>query len=474
MNNKKLDFQIKLTPKQVKMYNLLNENKWKEVLFYGSSRSGKTFVILYWLIMQCLAYKANCLVLRSLFTSLMQGMIKQTLPAVLNAIAQHNGYKNYEKIIMRDGSKFCKFNGKDNYLMFFNGAYLQFSSLRGSSDSDSTYDKILSTEWGHIFVDEVSEVEERSIDTLRSRLAQKLEVRNKLLYALNPTRKSGWTYVRFFKHETRDGIKIPKTTTDSFLVVKFTLDDNRENISEDYEETLQSASALMRKRFLEGDYFDESEGEIFKKIVWSTKLGDLRFPTVEEWDDIILYTDPSAKESKTNDFKASVLLGRARNKIWLIDVRAIQGTSLQMLENIRELYALSPNRLITRIMMENKQVPLDFKRTFEQFQQDTGWVCPLAWDNRPMGNKFMMIESTLEPLFVQDKFVFNADLKDTARGEEMINQFLFFSRKSDKDRKDDIPDACAKGTSMLNRGTGTAGSAFRDTTHTVKKRKRFF
>lgn len=473
MNNK-LDFQIKLTAKQVRMYNLLNEDKWKEVLFYGSSRSGKTFVILYWLIMQCLAYKANCLVLRSLFTSLMQGMIKQTLPAVLNAIAQHNGYKSYEKMTMRDGSRFAKFNGKDNFLMFFNGAYLQFSSLRGSSDNDSTYDKILSTEWGHIFVDEVSEVEERSIDTLRSRLAQKLEVRNKLLFALNPTRKSGWTYVRFFKHETRDGIAIPKKVHEAFLVVKFTLDDNRENISEDYEQTLESASSLMRKRFLEGDYFDESEGEIFKKIVWSTQLGELRFPNPEEWEDIILYTDPSAKESKKNDFKASVLLGRARNKIWLIDVRAVQGTSLQMLENIRDLYFESPNRLITRIVMENKQVPLDFKKTFEQFQKDTGWVCPLSWDNRPMGNKFMMIESTLEPLFAQDKFVFNSQLKETSRSEEMINQFLFFSRKEDRNRKDDIPDAAAKGTSLLNRGAGGGGSAYSDRTKTIVKRKRFF
>ena len=467
MSRKKtLDLNIPLKDKQKRVYNLLNSGRYKEVLFYGSSRSGKTFVILYWLIMQAVCFGANCLVLRNLFTSLQTGMLQQTLPAVLKAIATHNGYSSLDKMKSADGKKFCTFNGKTNVLTFFNGAYIQFGSIRGSSDGDSTFDKILSTEWGHIFVDEVSEVEERAIDILRTRLAQKMNVRNMLLFALNPTRKSGWTYVRFFKHETRDGLAIPEETIATFLVMKFVLKDNEGNIADDYEDTLKGMSALQRKRFLEGDYFDESEGEIFRKIAW----GEL--PKPEEWQDIILYTDPSAKESKSNDFKASVLLGRARNKVWLIDVRAVQGTSLQMMNNIYELYFASPNRMITRIVMEKKQIPLDFKVTFEDFQQRTGWVCPLEWDTRNMGDKFTAIESTLEPLFSYDKFIFNAELKDSNRGEEAVNQFLFFSRKVDHTRKDDIPDACAKGTSLLNRNHSMTGSRWIDLAEIVHKPKR--
>lgn len=471
--SRSLTLDIRLTSKQNRMFNLLNEGKYKEVLFYGSSRSGKTFVIIYWLIVQSVVYGANCLVLRNLFTSLQLGMIQQTLPAVLKAIAQANGYNSIDKVKMSDGTPFCKFNGRDNYLKFFNDAYIQFASLRGSSDTDATFDKILSSEWGFIFVDEVSEVEERAIDVLRTRLAQKLPVRNKLLFALNPTRKSGWTYVRFFKHETREGIAIPKDVVAGFLVVKFTLNDNMDNIAADYEETLKTMSTLQRKRFLDGDYFDESEGEIFKKINWSDVSPETVFPRPEEWQDLIIYTDPSAKESKKNDFKASVLLGRARGKIWLIDVRAVQGTSLQMLENIRELYSLSPNKMITRIVMENKQVPLDFKVTFQRFQEETGWVCPLSFDNRSkMGDKFTMIESTLEPLFAYDKFIFNSQLKDSSRGEEAVNQFLFFSRKIDHDRKDDIPDACAKGASLLNRGNSSTATGYKDIASMAKPQKR--
>lgn len=472
MARNRLDLDISLTSKQVKMYNALNEGRWKEVLFYGSSRSGKTFVILYWLIVQVVVHKANCLVLRNLFTSLQMGMLQQTLPAVLKAIAEHNGYKKIDEVVMADGARFCKMNAKDNYLMFYNGAYIQFASIRGSSDSESTFDKILSSEWGHIFVDEVSEVEERAVDILRTRLAQKLPVRNKLLFALNPTRKTGWTYVRFFKHETRDGLTIPPETVKGFLVVKFALNDNLEHVAEDYKETLEAMSSLQRKRFLDGDYFDESEGEIFKKIVWSDVIPQNKFPRPEEWDDLIIYTDPSAKESKKNDYKASVLLGKAKGKIWLIDVLAVQGSSLEMLRNIHELYKRSPVKMITRIVMERKQVPLDFKITYEQFQKDTGWICPLEWDDRRMGDKFTVIESILDPLFTSDRFIFNAELKDTVQGELAINQFLFFSRRIDVDRKDDIPDACAKGTSLLNRAGGTMGSNYTDRPTIVKKPKR--
>ena len=120
-----LDMNIHLTRKQRIMWNRLNDGQWKEVLFYGASRSGKTFVILYWLIVQCVAHKANCLVLRNLFTSLQTGMLQQTLPAVLNAIAKHNGYAKWQEITMKDGTPFAKYNGKDNYLMFYK-RFLQF------------------------------------------------------------------------------------------------------------------------------------------------------------------------------------------------------------------------------------------------------------------------------------------------------------------------------------------------------------
>ena len=146
----KVRLDIPLNPKQVEMYNLLNSGKFTEILFYGASRSGKTFLILFWMIVQAIVYNANSLVVRETFTSLNMGMIRQTLPRVLDAIARLNGKKTYQKLMV-GGKPFAKYNGKDNVLTLFNGAYIQFASIRAGADgAGDTYDKILSTDWGMI------------------------------------------------------------------------------------------------------------------------------------------------------------------------------------------------------------------------------------------------------------------------------------------------------------------------------------
>lgn len=88
----------------------------------------------------------------------------------------------------------------------------------------------------------------------------------------------------------------------------FSVDDNLEHISEDYLGTLSTMSLMQQRRFMEGEYADEGEGEVFKKINW----GEL--PPASEFVDCIIYTDPSAKDREVNDYKASVLLGQARGK----------------------------------------------------------------------------------------------------------------------------------------------------------------
>lgn len=438
-----LDFDIDLNDKQVDMYNALNDDRYREVLFYGTGRSGKSFLILYWFIVQSVVYKANCLIARATFSSLSTGMVAQTMPAVLNAIAKLNGFNSWKKLTTFDMKPFCSFNAKTNTLKFFNDAYIQFTSLRGSADNDSSYDKILSTEWGHIFVDEVSEVDEKAIDILRTRLAQRLPVRNKMLFALNPTSKAHWSYQRFFVHKDRDGESIGEKVIESFLVMHFNINDNKKFVASDYEETLENMSYLQRKRFLDGEYVDESEGEIFKAIPWD----DL--PEAKEFTQCIIYTDPSPTSSKRSDYKASVMVGVARSRFWVVDIKAVQGTSMEMIRNIHQLYLNAPCE--PKIYMEAKQMPVDFKKTFEQYQNDNEWICPLIYDTRVMGDKFTHIESTLEPLFSTKRIGFNREIKNGGCGEITVNQFLYFSHKEQRDRKDDIPDATAKAVSLLNR-----------------------
>ena len=48
----RIDLNIPLKDKQAYMYNMLMSRRYREFLFYGASRSGKTFVIVYFLIVQ--------------------------------------------------------------------------------------------------------------------------------------------------------------------------------------------------------------------------------------------------------------------------------------------------------------------------------------------------------------------------------------------------------------------------------------
>lgn len=436
---------IPLKPKQVQMYNMLMSRRYREFLFYGASRSGKTFVIVYFLIVQSIVYGANCLVLRKTFQSLLDGMLSQTVPAVLGAIAKHNGISSIEMLRVK-GMKFCRYIGNKQSLVFYNGHYIKFFSMlgHGGKDSGSKYDTILSTEWGHIFADEISELTWPPISKLYSRLCQLLtdNFPNYMLFALNPSLKSHWNYKRFFRHEEiGTNKKLSKEITDRFYIMKFNIGDNEGNISPEYRATLANASRTDRKRFLEGDYYDESEGEIFTCIPWGT------LPSWESFRKLLIYIDPSAKETAKNDYKAVVLLGITNNSVWLIGVHAIQGSTYEMLEGLYDLYMMPPYP--PDIVIENKQIPFDFEDTITAFEEEKGVIFPIEKDNRNNGNKFLNIESTLEPMFRNHRFFFNEEMRDTEMGDLAVDQFINFSYSSIE--KDDIPDAVAKGTSLINR-----------------------
>ena len=441
----RIDLNIPLKPKQIYMYNLLMSRKYREFLFYGSSRSGKTFVIVYFLIVQCIVYDANCLILRKTFQSLVDGMLSQTVPAVLSAIAKHNGISSMD-IAKVGGKKFVRYVGTKQSLVFFNGHYIKFFSMLGktSRDAESKYDTILSTEWGHIFADEISELTWQPISKLYSRLCQLLkdEFPNYILFALNPSLKSHWNYKRFFKHEEiGTGNKLEQSIIDRFYVIKFNTSDNEGNISSEYQQTLLNASRIDRKRFLDGDYYDEREGEVFTKINWA------KLPEWDKFRKLLIYIDPSAKDTAKSDYKACVLLGITNQSVWLIGVHAVQGSTYEMLEGLYDLYMMPP--VPPDIIIENKQIPFDFDDTIASFEEEKGIIFPLEKDNRNNGNKYMMIESTLEPMFRNNRFFFNEDMKDTDMGDLTVDQFINFSYSSSE--KDDIPDAVAKGTSLINR-----------------------
>lgn len=443
-----LTTHIKLTDKQKVALRLLDDEQHDKILFLGGSGSGKSFVIVYKMIRDALRYRAPILIARDKLVDLTLGVIDQIVPAILTLIAEANGQKDWRNWKI-DGLKFATWSERRTKLTFCNGGYIRFAGLSKRDQSESGSDKILSPSWLHIFVDEVSEQEWETMELLITRLRYKVDgVKNKMCMAENPPSINHWSYKRFYELKRPDGSNLSTEELGKQAKLEMQPRDNVENLGEEYITNLSHLTGANRERFYEGKFQDSASGEILKKVVWSDTL-----PKSWEWDRIIIYCDPTPLTTREHsvyaDYKTSVLVGLFDDMTFVIDCRMVRGSTLDMLNGIKQLWDASPNQSITEISMEKKGVPSDFNQVLAQFSATTGWHVPITWDTRIFGEKKQAIETFLQPLFENEQIVFNAAWRDTERGRQAEFQILKFSRKSNKFVHDDFPDALMKADTKL-------------------------
>ena len=447
-----LTTHIKLTAKQKAAMSLLDDDVHNKLLFLGGSGSGKSFVIVYKLIRDALRYKAPILIARDKLVDLTLGVIDQIVPAILQLIAQANGQSDWRNWKI-DGLKFATWSERRTKLTFCNGGYIRFAGLSKRDQTESGSDKILSPSWLHIFVDEVSEQEWETMELLITRLRFKVDgVKNKMCMAENPPSINHWSYKRFYESKRVDGSTLSRDELYAQAKLEMQPRDNVENLGEDYIKDLSQLTGANRERFYEGKFQDSATGEILKKVIWTNNL-----PRPSEWDKIVIYTDPTPLTTREHsvyaDYKTSVLTGLFDGLTFVLDVRMVRGSTMDMLNAIKQLWDASPNQSITEIWCEKKQVPSDFQQVLVLFTQLTGWSVPIQWDTRVFGDKKVAIETFLQPLFDNEQVLFYDKWRDTERGRQAEHQILHFSRKANKFIHDDFPDALMRAdTRMKGKG----------------------
>lgn len=443
-----LTTKISLTAKQGEALQLLDDKLHDKLLFLGGSGSGKSFVIVYKMIRDALRYGAPVLIARDRLVDLTTGVIDQLVPTILQLIAEANGQSDWRKWKI-DGLAFASWSDRRTKLSFCNGGYIRFAGLSKRDMSESGSDKILSPSWLHIFVDEVSEEEWETIELLITRLRYKVDgVKNKLAMAENPPSMVHWSYTRFYECKRIDGSRLSNDELARQAYLEMQPRDNLANLGEDYIENLSQLTGANRERFYEGRFQDSASGEILKKVIWTDNL-----PRRNEWDKLIIYTDPTPlvtrDHSQYADYKTSILAGLYDGMTFVLDCRMIRGSTLDMLNGIRQLWDASPNQSITEVCMEKKGVPSDFNIVLKQFSSMTGWSVPIVWDTRVFGEKKAAIETFLQPLFENELVVFNEAFRNTERGRQAEYQILKFSRKTNKFIHDDFPDALMKADTKM-------------------------
>ncbi|GAF94269.1 unnamed protein product, partial [marine sediment metagenome] len=132
----------------------------KFIMLYGGSRSGKTFIIVFAIIIRACKVKSRHVMLRQTFNSIKTSIWLDTLIKVLNIAFPDLAYQ---------------MNKTDYYITLPNGSEIWIAGL----DDDRRVEKILGKEFSTIFFNECSQLSYSSVQVALTRLAEKNELKKK-------------------------------------------------------------------------------------------------------------------------------------------------------------------------------------------------------------------------------------------------------------------------------------------------------
>jgi len=216
----------------------------RHVLLYGGSRSGKTFIMVYALLVRAFKERCRQVVLRKHFNHVKQAIWLDTLPKVIELC--------FSGILDK-----LRWDKTDWFVSFPNGSELWFGGL----DDKERTEKILGKEYSTIFFNECSEIDYNSRNIALTRLSERNGLVKKAYYDCNPPKVTHWTYKLWV-----DGVddKGKKVDIADYGLMRMNPHDNLDNIDKDYiTEVLDKLPPLLRDRFLLGQ-FGSDGSDIFK------------------------------------------------------------------------------------------------------------------------------------------------------------------------------------------------------------------
>ncbi len=180
------------------------------------------------------------------------------------------------------------------------------------------------------------------------------------------------------------------------------------------------------------EYFNNplTEGTVFKKMAFkpAMPLSDYKF--------LVCYTDPSYKD--TGDYKATILVGKWNDEFHIIKCYLEQATTASMIQwhyNIMNIVG----SLCCYYYMEEVFMQDVIRKEVSGAAREHGRNIPLTPDKRKKPDKFMRIESLLEPLHRNGQLYLNEVEKQNPHMQRLVEQFVAFAPGSRA--HDDGPDA---------------------------------
>jgi phage terminase large subunit len=232
--------KVKLFKKQIECFKHLEDKHTTEVLFGGGAGGSKTFTGCLWQIIRRLKYPGTRSVIGR---SKLKNLKATTLNTFFEVAVDFCGLTPEVDF---------KYNASDSTITFYNGSVIYLKDLF-LYPSDPLFTSLGGLEITDCFIDESSEVTEKAVNVLNSRIRYKLDEFNlipKTLLTCNPSK--GWLYTQYYKPSLQN------TLPGHRKFVKSLVSDNKA-ISKHYVSQLEKLDKISKERLLFGnwEYIDD-------------------------------------------------------------------------------------------------------------------------------------------------------------------------------------------------------------------------
>lgn len=263
---------------------------------YGSSRSGKSVIIAYAVIVRACKCRSNHIIARNTFASAKASLWQGTLPNTLR---------------MAFPELAVKYNHSDHIITFPNKSTIRIVGL----DDNEKVERLLGLEASTLWFNEANQIPYPAITKLKTRLAEKNDLKKISFYDFNPTHKQSWMYQLFEQKIDPVGGEMLANPAD-FDSFHMNIQGNLGNVDTEYVKMLEHLPEKERLRFLLGQYDDESGGNAVYAFRRDEHVDEC---AVRQPGTVIIASDFNI------DYNSDILCSRTANNLYVWDEIQLAG-----------------------------------------------------------------------------------------------------------------------------------------------------
>lgn len=213
-------------------------------------------------------------------------------------------------------------------------------------------------------------------------------------------------------------------------------------------EEVQAIEDFQGYRSFQKEYMNNPivEGAVFRQewIRWAKR------PAWRQFEEFVLYIDPSWKSTQKNDYKAAKLWGKIKGgQLWHLRAFVRQATVAELVRWCYDLYEWAQkNGIAIKFYVEANFMQDMFMDDFKKEGDIRGYQLPILGDKRKKPDKFQRIEASAA-LWERGFVFYDESQKDDPDTQRGLDQTLAFQKGMRG--HDDAPDADEAAISILQK-----------------------